>query len=257
MQIEGETEETVTDKYNICHTNCFFCFFFFLFFLSPKSIQMVPAAMKFKKKKQKQKKTKKQKQQQQKTNTTKQNKTKKNKHLLLGRKAITNLKSLFKSFTFTFSSGQSFSRVLLFATPWIAAHQASLSITNSRSSLKLMSTDSVMPSSHLILCCPLLLLPLIPPSIRIFSMSQLFAWSGRSIGVSALASVLPNKHPRLIPFRMDWLDLLAVQGTLKSLLQHHSSKASIIQHSAFFTLLCHQSPFSQSYGFSRSHLWMW
>ena len=122
------------------------------------------------------------------------------------------------------SSVQSLSRVRLFATPWIAGRQTSLSITNSQSSLKLMSIDSVMPSSHLILCRPLLLLPPIPPSIRVFSnestlhMRWSTYWSFRfSISPS-------NEHPGLISFRMDWLDLLAVQGTLKSLLQHHSSK---------------------------------
>ena len=125
----------------------------------------------------------------------------------------------------SFSSVQSLSHVWLFATPWIAARQASLSITNSRSSPKLMSIELVMPSSHLILCCPLLLLPPIPPSIRVFSDESTLRvrcpkyWSfGFSISPS-------NEHPGLISFRMDWLDLLAVQGTLKSLLQHHSSKA--------------------------------
>ena len=137
--------------------------------------------------------------------------------------------------SFQFSSVQSLSHVRLFATPWIAAGQASLSITNSQSSPKLMSIESVMPSNHLILCCPLLLLPPIPPSIRVFSMIQLFAWCGQIIGVSALASVLPMNQG-LISFRMDWMDLLVVQGTLKSLLQHHISKASILRHSAFFTV---------------------
>ena len=119
------------------------------------------------------------------------------------------------------------SRVRLFATPWTAAHQASLSITNSRSSPKLMSIESVMPSNHLILCRPLLLLPPIPPSIRVFSNESALhmRWPGYwSFSFSISPS---NKHPELISFRMDWLDLLAVQGTLKSLLQHHSSKASI------------------------------
>ena len=137
-----------------------------------------------------------------------------------------------------FGSVQSLSRVRLFATPWITARQASLSITNSRSSPKLMSIESVMPSSHLILCCSLLILPLSLPASESFPMSQLFAWGGQSIGVSALASVLPMKdrHPGLISFRMDWVDLLEVQGTLKSLLQHHSSKASILWCSASFTV---------------------
>ena len=123
-----------------------------------------------------------------------------------------------------------FSCVWLFATPWIAAHQASLSITNSRSSLRLTSIESVMPSSHLILCCPLLLLPSIFPSIRVFS-HQLFAW-----GVSALASVLPKKSLGWSP--SEWTGWISLQskGTLKSLLQHHSSKASILRRSAFFTV---------------------
>ena len=115
-------------------------------------------------------------------------------------------------------------------------HQASLSITNSRSSLKLTSIESVMPSSYLILCRPLFLLPPIPPSIRVFSNESTLRmrwpkdWSFNF-------SIIPSKeHPGLISFRMDWLDLLAVQGTLKSLLQHHSSKASILQHSDFFTI---------------------
>ena len=116
---------------------------------------------------------------------------------------------------FVFSSVQPLSRVRLFATPWTASHQASLSTTNSRSLLKLMSIKSVMPSNHLILCCPLLLLPSIFPSIRSFPMSQFFASDGQNIGVSF--SVSPsNQHLGLISFRMDWLDLLAVQGTLES-----------------------------------------
>ena len=133
-----------------------------------------------------------------------------------------------------FSSVQSLSRVRLFVTLWIAACQASLSITNSRSLLKLTSIESVMPSSHLILCRPLLLLPPIPPSIRIFSNESVLGmrWP-KYWGFSF--SIIPSKeHPGLISFRMDWLDLLAVQGTLKSLLQHHSSKASILSCSAFF-----------------------
>ena len=122
--------------------------------------------------------------------------------------------------------------VWLFETPWITARQASLSITNSQSSPKLMSIKLVMPSSHLILCRPLLLLSPIPPSIRVFSNE-----STLSMKWSFSLSIRPsNEHPVLISFRMDWLDLLAVQGTLKSLLQHHSSKASILRHSAFFTV---------------------
>ena len=130
------------------------------------------------------------------------------------------------NFRLQFSSVQLLSRVWLFATPWIAACQASLSITNSRSSLKLMSIELVMPSSHLILCRPLLLLPPIPPSSRVFSNESTLPvrwpkyWSFSS-------SIIPSKViPELISFRMDWLDLLAVQGTLKSLLQQHSSKVA-------------------------------
>ena len=135
-----------------------------------------------------------------------------------------------------FSSVQSLSRVRLFATPWIAARQASLSINNSRSSLKLTSIESVMPSSHLILWGPLLFLPLIPPSIRVFS-NELTLRMRCPKYWSFSFSISPSKeHPGLICFRMGWLDLLAVQGILKSLLQHHSSKASILWHSAFFTV---------------------
>ena len=128
------------------------------------------------------------------------------------------------------------SRVQLFATPWIAAHQASLSITNSRSSLKLTSIESVMPSSPLILCHPLLLLPPIPPSIRVFSNESTLRMRWPKYW-SFSFRIIPSKEiPGLISFRMDWLDLLAVQGTLKSLLQHHSSKASILRRSTFFTV---------------------
>ena len=133
-------------------------------------------------------------------------------------------------------SDQSLSRVWLFATPWIAARQASLSITNSQSSHKLTSIESVTPSSHLILCRPLLLLPPIPPSIRVFSNESTLRMRWPKYW-SFSFSISPSiEHPGLISFRMDWLDLLAVQGTLKSLLQHHSSKASILRHSAFFTV---------------------
>ena len=122
------------------------------------------------------------------------------------------------------SSVQSLSRVRLFVTPWIAAHQASLSITNSQSSPKLLSIESVMPSSHLILCHPLLLLPPIPPSIRVFSNEATLHMRWPKYW-SFSFSIIPSKeHSGLISFRMDWLDLLAVPGTLKSLLQHHSSK---------------------------------
>ena len=137
---------------------------------------------------------------------------------------------------FQFSSVQLLSRVRLFATPWIAAHQASLSITNSQSSLKLTSIELVMPSSHLILCRPLLLLPSIPPSIRVFSNESTLRMRWPKYW-SFSFSIIPSKEiPGLISFRKDWLDLLAVQGTLKSLLQHHSSKASILWCSAFFTV---------------------
>ena len=136
----------------------------------------------------------------------------------------------------TFSSVQSLSRVPLFATPWIASRQASLSITFSQSSLRLTSTELVMSSSHLILCCPFIILPPIPPSIRVFSNESSLRMRWPKYW-SFSFSIIPSKEiPGLISFRMDWLDLLAVQGTLKSLLQHHSSKASILQHSAFFTV---------------------
>ena len=128
-----------------------------------------------------------------------------------------------------FSSVQSLSRVWLFATPWIAARQASLFITNSWSSLKLTSIESVMPSSHLILCHPLLHLPPIPPSVRVFSNESTLRMRWPKYW-SFSFSIIPSKEiPGLISFRIDSLDLLAVQGTLKSLLQHHSSKASILQ----------------------------
>ena len=135
-----------------------------------------------------------------------------------------------------FSSVQSLCRVRLFATPWIAARQASLSITNSRSSLRLTSIKSVMPSSHLILCHPLLFLPPIPTSIKVFSNESTLRMRWPKYW-SFSFSIIPSKEiPGLISFRIDWLDLLAVQGTLKSLLQHHSSKVSILRHSAFFTV---------------------
>ena len=133
-------------------------------------------------------------------------------------------------------SVQSLSRVQLFATLWIAAHQASLSITNSRSLLRLMSIKSVMPSSHPILCCPLLLLPPIPPSIRVFSNESTLRIRWPKYWSFSFSISPSSEHPDLISFRMDWLDLLAVQGILKSLLQHHSSETSILRHSAFFTV---------------------
>ena len=129
------------------------------------------------------------------------------------------------------SSGQSLSRVRLFVIPWTAACQASLSITNSWSLFKLMSIKSVMPSNHLILSCPLLLLPSVFPSIRVFSKESVLCIRWPNIGVSASASVLPMNI--LVSFRMDWLDLLAVQGTLQSLFQHHSSAAFHI-YAGFF-----------------------
>ena len=133
-----------------------------------------------------------------------------------------------------FSSVQSLSRARLFVTPWIAACQASLSITNSRSLPKLMSIESAMPSNHLILCCPLLLLPSIFPNIRVFSNESALPIRWPKYWSFSLNISPSNEHSGLISFRMDWLGLLAVQGTLKSLLQHHSSKASILWCSAFF-----------------------
>ena len=165
-----------------------------------------------------------------------------------------------------FSSVQSLSRVQLFATPWIAARQASLSITNFRSLLKLMSIELAMPCNHLILCRPLLLLPSVFPSIGVFSnkLALHIRWSkywsfGFSISPSNEYSGLisfwsfsfsispSSEYSGLISFTMDWLDLLAVQGTLKSL-QHHTSKASIFQHSAFFTV-----QFSHPYDHWKNH----
>ena len=133
-----------------------------------------------------------------------------------------------------FSSVQLLNCVRLFVTPWTAAHQASLSIINSQSLLKFMSIESVMPSNHLILCCSLLLLPSIFPSIRVVSNESVLPIRWPNYWSFSFNISPSNEHPRLISFRMDWLDLLAVQGTLKSLLQHHSSKASILQLSDFF-----------------------
>ena len=126
------------------------------------------------------------------------------------------------------------SRVQLFVTPWTPAHQASLSITNSQSLFKLMSIKSVMPSNHLILCHPLFLLPSIFPSIRVFSNMSVLHIRWPKYWSFSFSISPSNEYSGLISFRMDSLDLLAVQGTLKSLPQHHSSKASILQHSAFF-----------------------
>ena len=133
-----------------------------------------------------------------------------------------------------FSSVQSLSCVQLFATPWIAACQASLSITNSRSLLKLLSIELVMPSNHLILCHPLLLLPSIFPSIRVFPNESVLSIRWPKYWSFSFSISPSDEYSGLISFRIDWLDLLAVQGTLKSLLQHHSSKASVLRHSAFF-----------------------
>ena len=132
-----------------------------------------------------------------------------------------------------FSSVQSLSRVQLF-TPWTAARQASLSITNSQSLLKLMSIELVMSSTHLTLCCPLLLLPSIFPSIRVFSNESVLCIRWAKYWSFSFSKSPSNEYSGLISFRMDWLDLLAVQGTLESLLQHHSLKASILWCSAFF-----------------------
>ena len=133
-----------------------------------------------------------------------------------------------------FSSVQLLSCVRLFVTPWISAHQASLSITNSWSSPKPMSSESVMPSNHLILCRPLLLLPSIFPRIRVFSNESVLHMRWPKYWSFSFSISTSNEYPGLISFRMDWLDLLAVQGILKSLLQHHSSKASILWHWTFF-----------------------
>ena len=140
------------------------------------------------------------------------------------------------SFIFSFqvlsgiSSVQLLSCVRLIATPWITARQASLSITNSRSSPRLTSIESVMPSSHLILCRPLLFLPPIPASIRVFSNESTLRMRWPKYWSFSFSISPSNEHPELVSCRMDWLDLLAVQGTLKSLLQHHSSKASITDY---------------------------
>ena len=132
-----------------------------------------------------------------------------------------------------FSSVQSLSHVQLFATPWTAARQASLSITSSRSLLELMSIESVMLSNHLILCHLLLLPPSIFPNIRVFANESVLCMRWPKYWSFSFSISPSNEFSGLISFRMDWLDLLAVQGTLKSLLQHHSSKPSILQHSAF------------------------
>ena len=138
------------------------------------------------------------------------------------------------TFLRSLSSVQSLSRVWLIATHWTAARQTSLSITNSQSLFKLISSDSVMPSKHLILCRPLLLMPPIFPSIRVFSNESALHMRWPKYWSFSFSVSPSNEHLGLICFRMDWLDLLAIQGTLKSPLQHHSSKASILRRSAFF-----------------------
>ena len=137
---------------------------------------------------------------------------------------------------YTFRPVQSLSRVQIFSTPSIAARQTSPSITNSRSLLKLRPIESVMPSSHIILCRPLLLLPPVPPSIRVISNESALHMRWPKYWSFSLSISPSNEHPGLISLRMDWLDLLAVQGTLKSLLQYYRLKASILQCSAFFTV---------------------
>ena len=156
-----------------------------------------------------------------------------NQIILLG---VTFPRELQIKYTVQFSSVQSLSPVQLFATPWTAAHQASLSIINSQSLLKLMSIELVMPSNRLILCHPLLLPPSIFASIRVFSNESTLCIRWPKYWSFSFSISPSNEYSGLISFRMDWLDLLAVQGTLKSLLQHHSSKASILQHLAFFTV---------------------
>ena len=141
---------------------------------------------------------------------------------------------------FSISSVQLLNRVWLFVTPWTEARQASLSITNPQSLLRLMSIESVMPSNHLILCHPLLSSPpSILPSIRVFTSGSVLRIRWPKYWSFSLSISPSRKHSGLISFGMDWLDLLAVKGTLKTLLQHHSSKASILQHSAFFIQLSH------------------
>ena len=130
------------------------------------------------------------------------------------------------------------SHVRLFVTPWTAARQASLSFTNTQSLLKLMSIESVMPSNHLILFRPLLLLPSIFPSIRVFSSDSVLCIRWLKYWSFSFSINLSNEYSGLISFRMGWLDLLAVQGTFKSLLQYHSSKVSVLRHSAYFMVQC-------------------
>ena len=139
-------------------------------------------------------------------------------------------------FSFIFNSVQLLTHVRLFVTPWTAARPASLSITNSQRLPKLMSIESVMPSNHFILCCPILLLPSIFPSIKIFSNESVLHIRWQKYWSFSFSISPSNEYSGLIFFRIDWFDLLAVQGTLKSLLQHHSSKTSVLQCSAFFII---------------------
>ena len=148
---------------------------------------------------------------------------------------------------------QSLSHVRLFVTPWTAAHQASLSITNSQSLLTLMSIESVTPSSHLILCGPLLLLSVFP-GVRVFSNESVLRIRWPKYWSFSFNICPSNEHPGLISYRMDWLDLLAVQGTLKSLFQHHSSKASILWYLAFFIV---QLSYPWSHKESDTHIHTW
>ena len=143
-------------------------------------------------------------------------------------------KKIYHEYSRLISSVQSLSCVRLFATPWTAARQTSLSIINSWSLLKLMSIESVMPSNHLIFCYPLLFLPSIFPSIRVFSNESVLHIRWPKYWSFSFSISPSNEYLWLISFRMDWLDLLAVRGTLKSLLQHRNSKASILRCSAFF-----------------------
>ena len=155
-------------------------------------------------------------------------------HIYWGEKKKPLGPTCFKTVLFKFSSVQSLSRVQLFLNPWTTACQASLCITNSWSLLKLMSIESVIPSKHLILCRPLLLPPSIFPSIRVFSNESVLCIRWPKYWSFSFSIVPYNEYSRLISFRMDWLDLLAVQGTLRSL-QHHSSKASMFQHSTLWS----------------------
>ena len=154
-----------------------------------------------------------------------------------------------------FSSVQSLSRVQLFVTPWTTALQASLSFTISQSLLKLMAIESVMTANHLIICRPLLLLPSVFPSIRVFSNDLALCIRWPKYWSSSFSISPSNEYSRLISFRIHWFDLLAVQGTLKSLLQHHSSKASMLQHSAFFIVqLSHPHDYWKNHSFDQRDL---